>query len=101
MTTVLEECSTEEQCSVMHFVCRQKDSVQRFWNSSVFKDRNLESHFFCLTECIFQLMQRVLFGSDCRAKRFSLCGKRFVDDEGVETEGWKWLRKQPRVSTHW
>jgi hypothetical protein len=36
----------------------------------------------------------VLFtvGSFCRVKRFSLGGKRFADDEVVETEMRKWLR---------
>jgi hypothetical protein len=30
----------------------------------------------------------------CRVKRFSLGGKRFPDDEGVETEVRNWLRQQ-------
>jgi hypothetical protein len=32
-------------------------------------------------------------GSVCRVKRFHLCGKRFADDEEVETEARKWLRQ--------
>jgi hypothetical protein len=38
--------------------------------------------------------------------KYHLGGKRFADDEEVETEMWKWLRQQSktsilRVSTHW
>jgi hypothetical protein len=44
-------------------------------------------------------------GSICHVKRFHLGGKRFADDEEVETEVRKWLRQQKismlRVSTHW
>jgi hypothetical protein len=32
--------------------------------------------------------------SVCRVKRFSLAGKRFADDEEVETEVRKWLRQE-------
>jgi hypothetical protein len=35
-------------------------------------------------------------GSVCRAKQFSLSGKRFADEEEVETEVWKWLRQQSK-----
>jgi hypothetical protein len=47
-----------------------------------------------------------IVGSVCRLKRFTPCqlgGKRFADDEEVETEVRKWLRQQSmlRVSTHW
>jgi hypothetical protein len=42
-------------------------------------------------------------GSVCRVKRFTagsrnchLDGKRFADDEEVETEVWKWLRQQSK-----
>jgi hypothetical protein len=31
-----------------------------------------------------------------RAKRFSLDGKRFVDDEEVDTEVWKWLKHRSK-----
>jgi hypothetical protein len=31
-------------------------------------------------------------GSVCRVKRFSLAGKRFADDDEVETDVQKWLR---------
>jgi hypothetical protein len=33
-------------------------------------------------------------GSVCRVKPFDFGGKRFADDEEVETEAWKWLRQQ-------
>jgi hypothetical protein len=35
-------------------------------------------------------------GSVCRVKQFSLSGKRFADDEEVETEVRKWLRQQSK-----
>jgi hypothetical protein len=35
-------------------------------------------------------------GSAYRVKRFSLGGKRFADDEEVETEVRKWLRQQSK-----
>jgi hypothetical protein len=35
-------------------------------------------------------------GSVCRVKRFSLGGKRFANDEEVETEVRKWLRQQSK-----
>jgi hypothetical protein len=35
-------------------------------------------------------------GSICRVKWFSLGGKRFADDEEVETEVLKWLRQQSK-----
>jgi hypothetical protein len=35
MATVLEECSTEEQRSVVRFFCEQKDSMQRIFRRNV------------------------------------------------------------------
>jgi hypothetical protein len=35
-------------------------------------------------------------GSVCRVKRFSLGGKRFADEEEIETEVRKWLRQQSK-----
>jgi hypothetical protein len=35
-------------------------------------------------------------GSVCRVKRFHFGGKRFADDEEVETEVQKWLRQQSK-----
>jgi hypothetical protein len=37
-----------------------------------------------------------LLGSVCRIKQFHVGGKRFVDDEEVETEVRKWLRQQSK-----
>jgi hypothetical protein len=37
-----------------------------------------------------------MVGSICRVKRFHLGGKRFADDEEVETEVQKWLRQQSK-----
>jgi hypothetical protein len=39
---------------------------------------------------------RFTLGSVCCVKQFSLAGKRFADDEEVETEVRKWLRQQPK-----
>jgi hypothetical protein len=74
MATVVEECSTEEQRSVMRF-CGQKDSTQRTFIKRCF---------------LFAV------GSVCRVKRFTTVGKRSADDEEVETEVWKWLRQQSK-----
>jgi hypothetical protein len=37
-----------------------------------------------------------MMGSVCRVKRFTAGGKRFAEDEEVETEVWKWLRQQSK-----
>jgi hypothetical protein len=44
------------------------------------------------------LKKRFLFtvGSVCRIKWFTAGCKGFADDEEVETEVWKWLRKQSK-----
>jgi hypothetical protein len=39
-----------------------------------------------------------MLGSVCNVKRFHLGGKRFTDDEEVETKVWKWLRQQSKQS---
>jgi hypothetical protein len=62
---LLEECITEEQCSVVRFFCGQNDSVQRIF----------------IKKC-FMFMLGSGYG-----------GKRFVDDEEVETEVRNWLRQ--------
>jgi hypothetical protein len=36
-------------------------------------------------------------GSVCSVKRFHLSGKRFADDEEVETKVRKWLRQQSKI----
>jgi hypothetical protein len=85
MATVLE-CITEEQhCCA--FLCGQKNSVQRIF-----------------------INKYILFmvGSVCRVKKFTtgsrncqLVGKRFADDEEVETEVRKWLSNSQKTSVHW
>jgi hypothetical protein len=73
MATVLEEYTTEEQCSSVFSFLGKKDSMQRIFIKKCF---------------LFTV------GSVCRVKRFHLGGKSFADDEGVETEMRKWLRQQ-------
>jgi hypothetical protein len=75
MAAVLEEFYTEEQRSVLRFFGVQKDSVQRIFIKKCF---------------LFTV------GSVCRLKRFHLGGRRFADDEKVETELWKWPRQQSK-----
>jgi hypothetical protein len=84
METVLEGCITEQQRSVVNFLWIKELTA---------KDIHKE-------------MFPVYVGSVCHVKRFHLGGKRFADDEEVETEVRKWLRQQSktsmlRVSTHW
>jgi hypothetical protein len=73
MATVLEESHTEEQRSDMRF-CGQKDSMQEWFPFTV--------------------------GSVCRVKQFTTevdkRGKRFADDEEVETEVRKWMKQQSK-----
>jgi hypothetical protein len=75
MATVFEVCTTEEKCSVVRFICGQKDSMQR----------KLIKNYFLFT-----------VGSLCRVKRFHFGGKRSADNEKVETEVRKWLRQQSK-----
>jgi hypothetical protein len=75
MATVLEECITEEQSSVVRFSCWQNDPMQKIFIKKYF-------------------MFRV--GNFYRVKRFSLGVKRFADDEEVEKEVRKWLRQQSK-----
>jgi hypothetical protein len=58
-----------EQLSVVRF-CGQKDSMQR----------TIIKKYFLFS-----------VGSVCRVKHFTSGGKRFADDEEVETEVQKWL----------
>jgi hypothetical protein len=76
MATVLEECITEEQRSVVLFFSAQKDSMKRI----------------LIKKCVLFTV-----GSVYREKRFSLGGKRFADDEEFETEVRKWLRQQSKI----
>jgi hypothetical protein len=60
---------------MLFFFCEQNDSMQRMF---------MEKYF------LFTV------GSVCRVKLFCLGGKRFADDEEVETEVRKWLRQQSK-----
>jgi hypothetical protein len=73
MATVLEECITEEQPSVVFFAGKW-DLMQRIFIKKLF---------------LFTVR------SVCRVKRFHLHGKRFADEE-VETEVRKSLRQQSK-----
>jgi hypothetical protein len=76
MATMLV-CTTEEQGSLLRFLCVQKDLMQ-----SIFIKK-----WFLFT-----------VGSTGRIKRFSLGGKNFIDDEEVETEVREWVRQQSKTS---
>jgi hypothetical protein len=69
MATVLEECTTERQRSVVCILLAKRIFIKKSFLFTV--------------------------GSVCRVKRFHLGGRSFADDEEVETEVWKWLRQQP------
>jgi hypothetical protein len=60
---------------LLYAFCGQKDSMQRI----------------SIDKCFL-----FVFGSVCRVKRFHLGGKRFADDEEIETEVRKWLRQQSK-----
>jgi Tat protein secretion system quality control protein TatD with DNase activity len=51
MATVLEEFTTEEQRSILHFFCEQKDSMRRIF---------IKKYFLFMV------------GSVCRVKRFTI-----------------------------
>jgi hypothetical protein len=72
MTTVLEECITEEHSSVVRFFCGQKYSMQKIF---------IKKYFL------------LAVGSVCRVKRFTAGDKRFAGDEEVEKEVRQWLRQ--------
>jgi hypothetical protein len=74
MATVLEECITEEKHSVVRFLLAEGINA---------KDIQKKCFLFML-------------GNVCRVKLFNLGGKRFSDDEEVETEVRKWLRQQSK-----
>jgi hypothetical protein len=69
MATVPEECTNEEQHSVM-----------LLFLGSPMNKIFIKKCFLCM------------LGSVCHVKRFT-SGKRFTDDEEVETEMGKWLRQ--------
>jgi hypothetical protein len=83
MATVLEECTTEEQRSVVRFL----------WAEGL-NEKDIHKEMF------------PVYSGKCLSRRFHLGGKRFADDEEDETEVRRWLRQQSkhfsvlRVSTH-
>jgi hypothetical protein len=88
MVTVLEDCTTEEQRSVVRFFSAKGLNA---------KDINKEMFSVYGGKCL-----------SCKAVHswVEKRGRRFADDE-VETEERKWLRQQSKdscmlqVSTHW
>jgi hypothetical protein len=74
MATALEEYTIDEQSSVVRF-CGQTDAIRRIFIKKLF---------------LFTM------GNICRVKRFDLDGKRFADDEEVQTEVQKWLRQHSK-----
>jgi hypothetical protein len=76
MATVLEECSTEDQRSVLRFFCGQKDSLQRIF-----------------------IKKRFLFnvGNVCRVKRFTTGSGNSLKDvrksQMMPDQVRKWLRQ--------
>jgi hypothetical protein len=87
MVTVLEECIAEELRSVVQFFfCGQNNLMQKIF----------------IMKCFLFMVESV-----CHVKRFTTGGKRFADDEEVETEVRKWLRQWSKdfymleVLAHW
>jgi hypothetical protein len=74
MATMLEECSAEEQRSVVWF-CGQNNSMQRLF----------------MKKC-----SPFTVGSVCCLNWFSLGGRYFADGKEVEMEVRKWLRQQSK-----
>jgi hypothetical protein len=64
------------------FPCEQKESMQRIFIKKC----------FLFTVGSVWCAQRFTSGS----RNWHLCGKRFADDEEVQTELWKWLRQQSK-----
>jgi hypothetical protein len=79
MNTVLEGCATEEQRSVVRFFLWAKGASAKDIHKEMFP----------------------VYGGKCLSRKaVHSCvdkrGKRFADDEEVETEVRKWLRQQPK-----
>jgi hypothetical protein len=74
MATVLEECTTEDQRSVVRF-CEKNDSMERIF----------------VKECFLFTV-----GSVYRVKRFTAGSRNSLKDEEVEMEVRKWLRQQSK-----
>jgi hypothetical protein len=72
MATVLQECTSEEQRSLVRF----------------FMDKRTQCKGYLFAKKCFLFTVE----SACRVKRFHLGGKRFADDEEVR----KWLRQQSK-----
>jgi hypothetical protein len=75
MATALEDCTTEEQRSVVSFV---RNMAQR-------KGFHKEIYPVCCGKCLSRKAVH-----NCGEKR----GKRFVDDEEIKKELREWLREQ-------
>jgi hypothetical protein len=75
MAMVLEECTNEEQNSVVCVFCGQKNSMQRAFTKKYF---------------LFTVGGFVTYSGS------QLDGKRLSDDEEVETVVRKWLRQQSK-----
>jgi hypothetical protein len=90
MATVLEECITEEQRSVVRFFCEEKNSMQRIF----------------IKKCFLFMVGSV---SSCKAvhnwvKKFSQGRSKVADDArpGAEVaETTAKMTSMLRVSTHW
>jgi hypothetical protein len=79
MATVLEECTTEEQRSVMLFLCAQKGSMGRIFVNKCF---------------LFTV------GSVCRVKRFATTSRSSLKNvrksQMMPDQVWKWLRQESK-----
>jgi hypothetical protein len=76
MATVLEECSTEEQCSVVRFF---------FCGKKRLNAKDIHKGMFSLYD-----------GKCFSRKMFPSWRQHFADDEEVETELRKWLKQQSK-----
>jgi hypothetical protein len=79
MTTVLEECNTEEQCPVARYFCAQKYSMQRI---------SIKNYFVFMVRSV------------CRVKRFTT-GRRYSlkdvrKSQMMPDKVRKWMRHQSK-----
>jgi hypothetical protein len=76
MVTVLEDCTTEEQCSVVYFLWAKELNAN-----------DIHRELFTL-------------GSACRVKRFTTGSRNSVKDvrksQTMPDQMWKWLRQQSK-----
>jgi hypothetical protein len=79
MATVLEECTTEEQRSLVRFLWGKKDAMQRIF---------LKKYFLCTV------------GNVCRVKRLTTGSRNFLKDvrktQMMPDQVRKWLRQQSK-----